>query len=108
MTAAAMLPPSRPISTSALSPPASAMSPRGSFHGRVRPQAVHKATTASMSASVAGAIASMKPLQNLAGIENIVGIERALDRAHQIECDRVFVLRQDVALHDADAVLGRN
>lgn len=45
--------------------------------------------------------------QQLAGIEDAVGVEIAADRAHQRECRRVDRARHEVALGKADAVLAR-
>src|SRR6185295_7403464 len=45
--------------------------------------------------------------QHLAWIENALGIEGGLDGSHQLEFDGAFDARQRLALHDADAMLGR-
>jgi hypothetical protein len=42
-----------------------------------------------------------------AGIQHVRGVERPLDRAHQLERDRRLAARQVVALDAADAVLCR-
>src|SRR3569833_3406995 len=86
---------------------ARAISARASFHGRTMPQRVHRSTSVSSSAGVASAIDSMRS-EHLAGIEDAVRVEQLLDTAHEVERDRVLVLVQYVALHDADAVLGRD
>src|SRR5262249_57861361 len=47
-------------------------------------------------------------LQHLARVEDALRIERAFERAHEIVGDRVLHLGQEIALHHADAVLGRD
>jgi hypothetical protein len=44
--------------------------------------------------------------QQLAGVEDAVGVEQALDVAHQVELDRRLDGRHQMALEPADAVLG--
>src|SRR5262245_48045247 len=46
--------------------------------------------------------------QHLARVEDAVGIERVLERAHQVERDRVFHVRKEIAFEPADAMLGRD
>src|SRR5215207_6340822 len=46
--------------------------------------------------------------QDLAGIEDVVRVERALHGAHEVERDRVLVVQELVALDEADAVLVRD
>lgn len=43
---------------------------------------------------------------DLAGIEDAVGIERRFQHPHHVERDRILHLGQQIALHHADAVLG--
>src|SRR5580704_11640847 len=52
--------------------------------------------------------ATQAPSNDLAGIKNSLWIERALERAHHLERDRILDAGQQLALHHADAVLGRN
>src|SRR5580704_7617510 len=47
-------------------------------------------------------------LKNLARIEDVFWIEHTLEAAHEFERDRIFHRRQQIALHHADAVLGRD
>src|SRR6185312_16783248 len=56
--------------------------------------------------SISASTYSQAALQHLARIENALGIEQALDAAHQFERDRVFHRRQQVAFEEPDAVLG--
>src|SRR6476659_4441441 len=57
MAVATIAPSARPTRMAAFAPRrANAMSPAGSFHGRVRPQRCHSAITASTSASAMGEI----------------------------------------------------
>src|SRR5262245_61529604 len=45
------------------------------------------------------------PLENLAGIENALGIEGSLDGAHQVQFHGTAGAPQRLALHDTDAML---
>src|SRR5271166_1677347 len=47
-----------------------------------------------------------KALKYLAGIEDALGIEHALEAAHEVERDRILHRRQQIALEHADAVFG--
>src|SRR5580704_13052038 len=49
---------------------------------------------------------TLRALQHLARIENILGIEGALERAHQLDRAWILHLGQEIALEHADAVLG--
>src|SRR5580698_11276443 len=57
--------------------------------------------------ATAGARFGLRLVQrdDLAGIHDVVGIKRALDRAHQLERDGRLISRQLIAFQDADAVL---
>ena len=56
----------------------------------------------------AGSVDSSSAHSTLPGLRIPFGIEHVLQAAHQLERHRVLVVRQDVALHHADAVLGRD
>ncbi len=45
-------------------------------------------------------------IDDLAGVHKVLGIEGALEPAHQIQLDRVLVVLHLVDLQQADAVLG--
>src|SRR5215510_6102360 len=46
--------------------------------------------------------------QHLARVENPIGVEQALEAAHELERYRIFDARQELTLHDANAMLGRD
>src|SRR5215467_2183479 len=52
--------------------------------------------------------ASSLDLNHLAWIQYSLRVEQALEALHQIERHRILHARQQIALHHADAVLGRN
>jgi hypothetical protein len=51
---------------------------------------------------------SHSALNDLVGIEDGVGVERLLERPHDVHRDRILDGRQQVALEQADAVFGRD
>ena len=57
---------------------------------------------------VATGLGSSAGLEELAGVQDTLGVERAFDRPHQVELDRAPVARELGPLHAADAVLGGN
>src|SRR6185312_16240032 len=51
---------------------------------------------------------SLKTSQNLAWVENALGVKGRLDPPHQGDLDRAANQRQEIALQLADAVFGRD